>query len=99
MRGRFVLYIVALVLGAAAGAGHAAGPASPPVKREIIPGSELMTPQERERYRQRMRTAKTHEEEEKVRGDHTRDVRERARVRGLQLREPESGAQSGGSKP
>ena len=56
-----------------------------PVKREIIPGSELMTPQERERYRQGIRGAKTPEEEQKVRSEHLHRVRERARLRGLRL--------------
>lgn len=58
------------------------------LKREIIPGSELMTSQERERYRQRIRGAKTPAEEEQVRAEHLRQVRERARLRGLRL--PES---------
>jgi hypothetical protein len=56
-------------------------------KREIIPGSELMTSQERERYRERMRRAKTPDEEEKIRAEHTNQMRERARVRGLRLAE------------
>jgi len=59
--------------------------ADQPVKREIIPGSELMTPQERERYRQRIRGAKTPEQEQKVRSEHLQQVRERARLRGLRL--------------
>lgn len=67
-----------------------------PVKREIIPGSELMTSQERERYRQRIRGAKTPEEEQKIRADHVGQMRERARLRGLRL--PESPAAEGGTK-
>jgi len=59
-----------------------------PVKREIIPGSELMTPQEREGYRQRMRSAKTPQEQDKVRAEHIGQMRERARLRGLRLPEP-----------
>lgn len=66
----------------------AAAAAAEPVKREIIPGSELMTPQERERYRQRIRAAATPQEEEKVRADHVKQMQERARVRGLQLADP-----------
>jgi hypothetical protein len=61
----------------------AVGPDQP--RREIIPGSELMTSQERERYRQRIRGAKTPDEEQKVRSEHLRQVRERARLRGLRL--------------
>ncbi|HSN41893.1 MAG TPA: hypothetical protein VLT92_17090 [Burkholderiales bacterium] len=70
---------------------HGATAAAPedgaPVKREIIPGSELMTSQERERYRQRMRSAKTPEAQQQVREEHLRQVRERARLRGLRLPE------------
>ncbi|MGQ0524773.1 MAG: hypothetical protein ACT4P8_14075 [Betaproteobacteria bacterium] len=57
------------------------------LKREIIPGSELMTSQERERYRQRIRNAKTPDEEQKVRSEHLHQVRERARLLGLRLPE------------
>ena len=99
MRWRFDLCCVALLLGATVVGVRAAEPAFAPAKREIIPGSELMTAQERERYRQRIRAAKTYAEEEKVRGDHDRAIRERARVRGLQLREPQGGAQSGDNQP
>lgn len=66
----------------------AAAATTEPVKREIIPGSELMTSQERERYRQRIRAAATPQEEEKVRADHVQQMQERARVRGLQLADP-----------
>ena len=64
-----------------------------PVEREIIPGSELMTSQERERYRQRMRGAGSVEERASFRAEHVKQMRERARVRGLRLAEPvEKGA-------
>jgi hypothetical protein len=59
--------------------------AAPAVKREIIPGSELMTSREREQYRQRIRGAKSAEEEARVREQHVTQMRERARLRGLQL--------------
>jgi hypothetical protein len=78
----------------AAAALETVGEPTPPVKREIIPGSELMTSQERERYRQRIGAAKAPEEEQKVRDDHVKQMRERARLRGLRL--PESSAE--GSK-
>lgn len=74
--------------GAGAMAAEAEKSEAAPVKREIIPGSELMTHQERERYRQRMRSAKTPQEQEKVRAEHTGQMRERARLRGLRLPEP-----------
>lgn len=55
------------------------------VKREIIPGSELMSPQERERYRQRLQGSATAEERERLRAAHVRAMEERARLRGLRL--------------
>jgi len=61
----------------------AADPA--PVQREIIPGSELMTTQERERYRLRLRGAGTPEERERLRAEHVRAMEERAQLRGLQV--------------
>lgn len=54
-------------------------------KREIIPGSELMTSKEREDYRRRYAAAKTEAEKEKVRADHIKAMQERARLRGLEL--------------
>lgn len=57
-------------------------------KREIIPGSELMTSKEREDYRRRYAAAKTEAEKEKVRADHIEAMQERARLRGLQLVPP-----------
>jgi hypothetical protein len=70
---------------------EAIGEQQAPVKREIIPGSELMTSQERERYRQRMRGAKSPQEEERIRTEHRRQMQERARLRGLRLAEPDAG--------
>lgn len=61
----------------------AAATPSAPVQREIIPGSELMTPQERERYRLRLRGAGTPAERERLRAEHVRAMEERARLRGL----------------
>lgn len=55
------------------------------VQREIIPGSELMTAQEREHYRQRQRGARSEEERERLRAEHVKSVEERARVRGLEI--------------
>lgn len=57
-------------------------------KREIIPGSELMTSKEREDYRRRYAAAKTDADREKVRSDHIKAMQERARLRGLQLALP-----------
>ena len=57
-------------------------------KREIIPGSELMTSKEREDYRRRYAAAKTDADREKVRSDHIKAMEERARLRGLRLELP-----------
>jgi len=70
----------------------AAAQQQPVIEREIIPGSELMTSRERERYRQRMRAARTADEQTVVRQEHVKQMRERARLRGLALPEPEKKA-------
>lgn len=57
-------------------------------KREIIPGSELMTSKERDDYRRRYAAAKTEAEKDKVRADHIKAMQERARLRGLELALP-----------
>ena len=80
-----LVLLAAIFAGVGALAADQGAVAPPPIKREIIPGSELMTHQERERYRQRMRGAKTAEDRDKVRADHLRRMEERARLRGLRL--------------
>mgnify|MGYP001298849943 CR=1 FL=1 len=57
-------------------------------KREIIPGSELMTAAEREDYRRRYAAARTDAERSKVRSDHVKAMDERAGLRGLKLADP-----------
>lgn len=69
---------------------------APPVQREIIPGSELMTSQEREAYRQRMRGARTPEERERLRAEHVKAMEERGRMRGLQVIDHSRGRNKGG---
>ena len=61
----------------------------PQIQREIIPGSELMTPRERERYRERVRAAATPDAQSQVRDQHVKQMRERARLRGLALPDPQ----------
>ena len=56
-----------------------------PVQREIIPGSELMTSPERERYRLRLRGAGTPAERERLRAEHVKAMEERARLQGLKV--------------
>jgi hypothetical protein len=96
MRRRAIILAVlwagaAAVASAGAIAAEQSGASPPRVKREIIPGSELMTPKERERYRQRMRAAKSEEERNRYRAEHTKQMQERARLRGLRLAEPAAG--------
>lgn len=79
------LYLAAL-LAAAAVPAMAADPAR--VQREIIPGSELMTSQEREQYRLRLRGAGTPEERERLRAAHVKAMEERARLQGLKVSDP-----------
>jgi hypothetical protein len=79
------------VSNATAVAAEQSGTSRPEMKREIIPGSELMTSQERERYRQRMRGAKSEDERNRYRAEHTKQMQERARMRGLRLAEPAAG--------
>ncbi|HEX2565904.1 MAG TPA: hypothetical protein VHL85_03535 [Burkholderiales bacterium] len=59
--------------------------ADEPPKRDLIYGAELMTHQEREQYRQRMRGARNAEEKTQAEDQHRKRVRERARKRGLEL--------------
>jgi hypothetical protein len=73
---------ILMVLGAAAAAPATA--ADP----EYIYGAELMTPQERERYRRDLRDAPSPAAESKVRERHRAQLRERARKRGVELVEP-----------
>ncbi len=94
MSHRFDYFLSVLLLCACASG--LAQTSAPPVKREIIPGSELMTPVEREQYRQRFSAAKTPEAQQKVRGEHRQRIRERARLHGLKLADEPS---AHGAKP
>lgn len=87
MENRYLLHACAatsfVLICVAAPPAIAADPA--PVKREIIPGSELMTTHERESYRLRLRGAGAPEERERLRAEHIKAMEERAQLRGLQL--------------
>lgn len=83
-----LLQAILMVLFLAGSLPAAAADAAAPVRREIIPGSELMTTQEREQYRQRQRGAGSEAEREKLRADHVRAMDERARLRGLKVSDP-----------
>ena len=58
-----------------------------------IYGSQLMTAQERNDYRERMRAAKTAQEREQIRAEHHARMQARAKERGLTMPDqPRSGA-------
>lgn len=54
-------------------------------RQEPIYGSQLMTQQERNEYRDRMRAAKTVQEREQIRADHHERMKERAQARGVAI--------------
>jgi len=59
-------------------------------------GWQLMTPAERDQYRQQMRQMHTRQERERFRAEHHRQMQERARERGITLpEEPGRGRGSG----
>lgn len=63
-----------------------------------IYGYQLMTPQERDAYRERMRNARTLEEREQIRAEHHAQMQARAKERGLALPDqPRPGAGSRGA--
>jgi hypothetical protein len=83
--------ITAMAAIGAGGAGYAADPgagAATPPRRELIYGAEIMTHDEREQYRARMRGAKAPGEEARIRGEHRQAMQKRARERGAKLFEP-----------
>jgi hypothetical protein len=53
--------------------------------QERIYGSELMTEKERNEYRERMRSAKTEQEREKIRTEHHNRMLTRAKERGVKI--------------
>jgi hypothetical protein len=53
--------------------------------QEQIYGSQLMTQQERDEYRARMRSAKSGEEQEQIRLEHHELMKERAKAQGITL--------------
>ena len=65
-----------------------------------IYGSQLMTQQERNEYRTRMRAAKTAEEREQVRKEHHEQMKARAKEKGVTLPdEPPARGMGGGMGP
>lgn len=54
-------------------------------QQKQVYGSELMTEQEQEEHRSKMRAAKTDEEREKIRSEQHQRMKERAKERGMTL--------------
>ncbi|HEY9050915.1 MAG TPA: hypothetical protein VIQ03_05180 [Gammaproteobacteria bacterium] len=68
--------------------------------RDQVYGSQLMTDQERNEYRNRMRTAKTDEERQRIRNEHHERMKIRAQEQGVTLPdEPPMSGKGMGSGP
>ena len=64
----------------------------PAPKREMhVYGEEVMTPQERQAYIDKIRAAKTPEERTKLRDEHRAEMQKRAQEKGVTLQEPQRG--------
>ena len=66
------------------------------IRDRDIYGYQLMTPQERSEYRQRMRAAKTVQEREQIRAEHHEEMQKRAEARGITLPDTPPAARGGG---
>ena len=62
-----------------------AGPILAADQQEQIYGSQLMTQQERNEYRAKLRAARTVEERERIRKEHHERMKERAKAHGMTL--------------
>lgn len=67
-------------------------------QQETIYGSQIMTQQERNEYRTKMRAAKTAEEREQIRKEHHERMKERAKAQGTTLAD-DPPARGGGMGP
>ena len=70
-------------------------PAKKPSSAVPIYGSQLMTPEERTAYRDKMRSAKTAKEREEIREEHHKEMQARAKERGVTLPDKPQGARQG----
>lgn len=75
---------------------HAQGDPPAPKREVRVYGEEVMTPQERQAYVDKMRAAKTPEERAKLRNEHRAEMQKRAQDKGITLKEPQRGAKGGG---
>jgi uncharacterized membrane protein len=77
---------IGMAIALAAGSGYGVDPAPVQVqKQEVIYGSQLMTNQERNDFRAKMRNAKTAQEREQIRLEHHKAMQERAKAQGKTL--------------
>ncbi len=79
-RNTMMIAIGLLTLVATSGVSAQSQPVDPPIF-----GSRLMTTEERDLYRERMRAAQTAEERDRIRLEHHQSMRERARAQGIAL--------------
>lgn len=63
--------------------------------KEQIYGSQLMTQQERDAYRAKMRSAKTQAERDQIRAEHHAAMQERAKEKGVTLPDQPRGPRQG----
>lgn len=90
MKRSFMVSALATSLSLSAGFALAADPTpteenAQAQQQKQIYGSQLMTQQERNAYRAKMRAAKTAEEQEQIRKEHHEAMKERAQARGVTL--------------
>ncbi|HJW82147.1 MAG TPA: hypothetical protein VJ396_07870 [Acidiferrobacterales bacterium] len=70
------------------------------IRDQDIYGSQLMTTQERNEYRNKMRAAKTEQERERIRAEHHEQMKVRAKERGVTLPDqPPARGMGGGMGP
>ena len=82
--------VITLALGASTVSGQQNRPDTMPIY-----GSQLMTVQEQNEYRERIRTAKTEEERNQIRAEHHQEMQARAAAQGVTLSEIEPAAGQG----
>lgn len=69
------------------------------IRDQDIYGYQLMTPQERDAHRSKMRSAKTAAEQERIRADHHKQMQARAKERGVTLPDAPPAGRGPGTGP
>jgi hypothetical protein len=92
---RYVVIAAVAAALLAAGLPPAQAQNQPPApKRELrVYGEEVMTPEERQAYIDKMRAAKTREERAQLRSEHRAAMQKRAQEKGVTLQEPRRGGE------